>query len=164
MKELFSDVHFWYAIAFFALVGIVWKKAAIGIKQGLDSRIAQVTRQLEDARNLRAEAQKLFDQYDQQMKEADKTAHEIIENAQIQAKAIRAHAVEEAARMVERQTLTVESQIRNAEIQAIAQVREEAGTLTMNMVRALIDQHLNDSVQRDLVSQSIDTIAAGRLN
>jgi len=164
MMSLFHDTSFWVLLAFSAFVILAWKKVSAGLKKGLDQRIATVTRQLDEARKLRDEAQALFEEYDRQRQEADKNARDIIDNARLQAEQIRAHAREAAERIVARHTAVVDEHIRQAEIQAVADVRREASEITMNMVRTLLAEHMDEQVRRTLVSQSIDSLATTTLN
>ena len=156
MTGLFQDTSFWVLIAFCCFVALVWKKASTGLKQALDNRITNVQKQLDDAKKLREEAQALFDQFEAQRQSADKTAREIVDNALALAKSIRDQAQEEASRIVTRHTAMVETHVKQAEIQAIADVRREASEMTMKMVRDLIEQNLDDAVRGKLFTQSLN--------
>jgi F-type H+-transporting ATPase subunit b len=159
MSELLNDTSFWVLIAFCCFVALVWKKASAALAKGLDGRIETVRRQLNEAQKLREEAQILFDQYESQRLDSDKTAKEIIENANALAKSIREQAHEEAARIAARHKAMVEMHIKQAEIQAIAEVRAEATEISMKMVRELIQQNLDDGVRQSLFQQSVDGLS-----
>ena len=62
--SLLQSVDFWAAVAFVLFIAIVWRAGAFGaIASALDDRTARIRRELDEARKLREEAEKVLAEY-----------------------------------------------------------------------------------------------------
>jgi F-type H+-transporting ATPase subunit b len=79
----------WVALAMTTLILVmVWKKVPGMITSGLDASIAEIRKQLDEAKALRAEAEALRKEYADKIAGAEKEAAEMIEHARHEAEAI----------------------------------------------------------------------------
>lgn len=121
------DAEFWVAVAFFIFVGLVWKVGGFSaLVSGLDKRGDKIRAELEDARILREEAQKVLADYQKKRQEAEAEAAEIIRTARLEAERLAADAQTKLADFVTRRTRMAEQKIAQAEVSATAEVRAAA--------------------------------------
>lgn len=141
------DSYQWVSIAMLVLIGIfVWKKVPGLITGGLDNKIAEIKSQLDEAKELRAEAEKLRDEYAAKIAGAEKDAEAMMEGASREADAILEKAQADSEAMVARRKRMAEDKIAAAERDAVAGVREAAVDAASAASRALIaDKHGADA-------------------
>lgn len=118
------DSYQWVGLAMLLLIAVmVWKKVPAMITGGLDSKIAEIARQLDEAKALRAEAEGLRDEYAAKIAAAEKDAAAMREGAQAEADALVAKAKTDSEAMVARRQKMAEDKIGAAEREAVAEVK-----------------------------------------
>lgn len=137
----------WVSLSMAVLLGVVvWKKVPSAVLGGLDKKIAEIKAQLDEAKDLRAEAEALRDEYAAKIAGAQKDAASMMEGAQREADAILAKAEADSEAMVARRKRMAEDKIAAAERDAIASVRASAVDAASAASRALIaDKHSADA-------------------
>jgi F-type H+-transporting ATPase subunit b len=157
---MFHDPTFWVAVAFLAFVGVaIYFKAPAMLTKTLDERAAKIRQDLEEARRLREEAEKLYADYEARSKAAQQEAAAIIAQAKSaaehEAKAAEA-ALEEA---LERRTKAAQAKIAQAEQQAIAEVRAAAVEVAIAAARKVVSEDLSPADASRLVDRSIGELS-----
>lgn len=137
----------WVSLSMAVLIAVMlWKKVPSVITGGLDKKIAEIKAQLDEAKNLRAEAEKLRDEYAAKIAGAEKDAEAMMEGAQREADAILEKAQADSEAMVARRKRMAEDKIAAAEREAVAGVRATAVDAASSASRALIaDKHSADA-------------------
>ena len=120
------------AIAFFGA------KVHKTIASGLDGKIATIREQLDEAKQLRAEAEKLRQEYADKVAGAEKDAEAMLANAQTEADAILEKAEADSKAMVERRKRMAEDTIAAAEREAVQYVHNRAVAAAPQASRKLI--------------------------
>ena len=123
----------------FAFFGAKVHKKLAG---GIDGKIAAIKEQLEEAKQLRAEAETLREEYARKIAGAEKDAEATLANARHEADAILEKAEADSKDMVERRKRMAEDKIAAAEREAVADVRNRAVSVATAASRSLIsDKH-----------------------
>lgn len=137
------EPYWWVSLSMAVLIAIfVWKKVPSMITGGLDNKIAEIKQQLDEAKNLRAEAEALRKEYADKIAGAEKDAEAMIEGAQSEADAIVEKAEADSKAMVERRKRMAEDKIAAAERDAIEDVRNRAALAATTASKVLIaDKH-----------------------
>lgn len=137
----------WVSLAMGVLVLIfVWKKVPGMITGGLDSRIDAIKQQLDEAKDLRAEAEALRDEYAAKIAGAEQDAQSMMDTAKREAEAIVAKAEADSADMVVRRERMAADKIAAAERDAVAEVRARAVEAASIASRKLIaEKHSKDA-------------------
>ena len=121
------DATFWSAVAFVILMaGFGYLGVHKKVTEALDHRATRIKAELDDARRLKDEAQKLVAEYRARRESAVKEAEEIIASAKSEAERIAAEAKTRMEDFVTRRTKMAETKIAQAEAQAVADVRAAA--------------------------------------
>lgn len=146
----------WVALAMIVVIAIlVWKKVPAAIGRALDKKIAGIREQLDEAAQLRAEAEAIKAEYEAKAAQAGAEAQLMLERAQHEAETIVAQAHADSAALVERRTRMAEDKIGAAERAAIAEVRAKAASAAATAAATLIAQQHDAAADRAMVDQAI---------
>ena len=128
------------------------------IAGALDDRSAQIARELEEARDMRDEAQKLLAEYQRKLVDAQKEAEQIIADAERTA----ARAADETAAamdaMIARQMAAAEVKIERAIAGARADIEAHAAGIALDVAREIITEQMSESLDRQLAENGVDTV------
>ena len=153
------DSYQWVSLAMLILIGVfIWKKVPGLVTGGLDSKIEEIKKQLDEAKDLRAEAEKLRDEYAAKIAGAEKDAEAMMEGAQREADAILAKAEADSEAMVARRKRMAEDKIAAAERDAVAGVRTAAVDAAASASRALIAGKHSADADKALADEVISSL------
>lgn len=155
---MLADPTFWVAVSFVLFVALVakmvWRKATTA----LDARADEIRRRLEEAQNLREEAQAAKANYQRLQRDALKEAEAILAHAREEAKRMREDAaVKLETALARREQLAIEK-IAAAETKALQDVREQMVDLAMAATRQLIVSNIDDKGRSRLVADAVAEI------
>ncbi len=160
---MFQDPTFWVAVAFVIIVIALFRPAGKLFGGGIDKRTERIRVQLEEAQNLREEAQRTLAEYKRKQRDAVEEAEQILQNAKHEADRLREQAAKDLEAVLERRTEQAEEKIRQAEATALQEVRAQAVDLAIAATGQLLQEQLDPARAEALVDQSIQDVA-GKLN
>jgi F-type H+-transporting ATPase subunit b len=149
------DPTAWTAVAFVLFVIAVFKPAKKAILSGLDAKIDEIRTQVEEAQQLREEAQALLATYQRQQREALKEAEDIVTRAEEDASRLRAEAKKDLNDAIKRQEGLASEKIAQAETAAIARVQAMAVDLAVSATEKILTDRLTGKAGKDLVDTAI---------
>ena len=155
---MFQDPTFWVAVAFVIFVIAVFKPIKGALIGGLDAKIEEIRREVEEAEKLREEAQSLLANYQRQQRQAMQDAENIVARAKEEAGRHRAEADEAMKEMVRRQEEQAREKIAQAEAAAIQEVKSMAVDLAMAASEKLLADKLVGDEGSRLIDKSISEI------
>ena len=127
MLEAMQETENWVALAFILFLALlVYLGVHRKITDSLDGRQARIKAELDEARQLKEEAQALLAEFQRKGREAEKEAEAIIAGAKAEAERIAAEAKTRMEDFISRRTKMAETKIIQAEAQALADVRSAA--------------------------------------
>jgi len=146
----------WWGITIFFLAfgAKIWKS----VTGGLDARIAETRKSLDEAAAIRAEAEALLAAAQKQLTESASEAAAIIHTARNEAEGIVAKAETDAALAVSRRERMAQDKIGAAERSAIEFIRTKAGNAAVAVATDVIRADHRGDADRELVGQSIAAI------
>src|SRR5215510_3752383 len=134
--EFIFEPEFWVAVSFFIFVGLVlYLGVHKKIAAALDNRAAQIKKELEEARRLREEAERVLADYKRKEGDAAKEAQEIISLAGKEAE------------------MLAEDKIARAEAEALREVRNAAADAAVIASQTLIAKGLKPETADKLVKE-----------
>ncbi|MCB2088405.1 MAG: hypothetical protein R3E18_13550 [Sphingomonadaceae bacterium] len=147
----------WVSLAMLVLLAIAFFGAKVHktIAGGLDSKIAAIKQQLDEAKALRAEAEALRDEYAAKIANAEKDAEAMIEHAKSEAGHIVEKAEADSKAMIERRKKMAEEKIAAAERNAVDEVRAVAVNAATLAARGLIADKHDAEADRKLADELI---------
>lgn len=149
----------WVGLSMLAFILILlWKKVPALLAGGLDSKIAEIKNQLDEAKALRAEAEALRNEYAGKIAGAEKDAAAMLAHAEKEAEAIVAKAETDAEAMVARRKKMAEEKIAAAERGAVEELRARAANAAAVAARGLIGGKHDAAADAKLVDEAIAKI------
>jgi F-type H+-transporting ATPase subunit b len=159
-KALGLDAPAWIALAMVVVILVLlWKRVPALIGAALDKKIEGIRAQLDEAAQLRSEAEALRGEYEAKAAQADSEAQTMLERAQAESEAIVRQAESDAAALVERRTRMAEDKIAAAERAAIEEVRAKAATAATAAAESLIRDKLDAAADKPMVDATIAGLA-----
>jgi F-type H+-transporting ATPase subunit b len=151
------DAPQWIALAMVVVLAIlIWKRVPALIARALDSKIAAIRAQLDEAAQLRAEAESIRAEYEARAAQADAEAATMIERARAEAEGIVRQAESDASALIERRTRMAEAKIAAAERAALDEVRARAARAAAAAAESLIRDKLDAGADKALVDRTIE--------
>lgn len=152
----FMTASMFVALSMAALIGIaIYLKVPSMLTSGLDAGIAEIKKQLEEAKTLRAEAEALRKEYADKIANAEKDAAAMLQHARHEAEAIVAKAEADTAALIGRREKMAEDKIAAAERGAIADLQNKAAEAAATAARGIIAAQYTAQADKVLVDQTI---------
>ena len=153
--EFLSDPEIWVAAAFLIFVGLAAKPIGRAIAKGLDGRAAKIKGQLDEARALRDEAERLLAEHQRKQIAAVKEAEGILARAREEAERIRRETTANLeAAFVRREKMAMDK-IAQAEAQAVTDVRNQTVDIAMAAAAKLLKDGIDSGKGDDLIDSAI---------
>ena len=152
----FADGAVWVAIAMaLVILLMIWKKVPAAIGKSLDAKIAAIREQLDEAKQLREEAEALRTEYEGKAKAAEKDAAAIRARADEEAAAIIAKAETDAKDMIERKKAMAEAKIASEQRAAVAELKARTALAAKAAAEQIIAAKADESMDAKLIDEAI---------
>ncbi len=154
----YDDPTFWVAIAFFVFMGgVLYSKVHMQLAATLDAKAASIKAQLDEALNLRKEAEKFLADYQRKQRDAQKLAETIISDAVHAAESLKTQASKDIAEMIERRERLSKEKLVQAELFAIKEVKiaavRAAVAASKEVLAASLQGKNGDSIVKDSIGE-----------
>ena len=149
------DPTAWVAVSFFLFVLAVFRPAKKAILSGLDKKIDQIKAEIEEAQELREEAEALLASYHRKQREALQEAEAIVSRAQDDATRLRREAEGSIEAALKRQEELATEKISQLEAAAISRIRNTAVELAMDATEKVLGDRLTGKKGKELAENSI---------
>ena len=156
--------EFWVLVSFVVFVLIVlYYRVPRMITKALDDRAETIRKDIDEARRLREEAQKLLTDYQQKHRTAGQEAEAIVADARREAEAFAQETRAGLKDTLERRTKQAQDKIGRAEAQAVDEVRAAAVDLAIAAAEKILREKAAGAGGTALIDQGIRDLK-GRLN
>ncbi|MEM7710280.1 MAG: F0F1 ATP synthase subunit B [Pseudomonadota bacterium] len=155
-----GNTDFVVTIGFLVFLGIVLYFKVPGLLMGmLDGRAEGIRKDLDEARELREEAQTILASYERKTREAESQADEIVATAKREAQAAADQAKADLEASVERRLAAAGDQIESAKAAAIKEVRDRAIAVATSVAAEVVVKQMSAEDSNDLINRSIETVS-----
>jgi F-type H+-transporting ATPase subunit b len=148
----------WGTIAFLILLVLMYRTVFPSVNQAFKDRRANIEGKLERAERDRAEAEQLLEQYRRRLRDAEDETQRILDEARVNADRVRRELLAKAEADAGRELDRARQVIRSERDQAIRQLRNEVGTLAVELATRVVGDSLDRERQLRLVDQYIDQL------
>jgi F-type H+-transporting ATPase subunit b len=156
ITELLKDTEFWEGLALLIVLGGFWYLGVPKmVTSSLDARARGIAAELEQAQNLRKEAETILVDYRQRATQAKKDAESILVDAQAEAERIAIEARANLKMQIERQAKQAQDRIAQAERQALLEIRALAADAAASAAEKIIAARLDEKRASALVEASL---------
>jgi F-type H+-transporting ATPase subunit b len=149
----------WGSIAFVVLLGAMWKFGVPAVKNMEKAREERIRHDLESAELAKTDAEAEKAQYLAQIAGAKEEAGRLIEEARQAAEAVRADLIARAEQEANEIRARAQADIVNQRNQALAQLRTEVASLSIDLAGRIVERNLDNDTNRQLVDSFIDQVA-----
>src|SRR5262244_1790945 len=153
--EFLSEPETWVAAAFIIFIAFAAKPIGRAIAGGLDARAAKIKAQLDEARALRDEAERLLAEHQRKQIAAVKEAEGILARAREEAERVRREAAANLEAALGRREKMAMDKIAQAEAQAVADVRNHAVDIAMAAAAKLLKEGIDAGKGDELIDSAI---------
>ena len=156
---MFAEPEFWVAVGFVIFVAVlIYVGVPKMMTKALDDRAKRVQDELNEARRLKEEAQKLLAEYQAKQRQADEEAAAIVAGAKAEAERFAAEAKAKMEEFVARRSKMAETKIAQAEAQAVAEVRSAAAEAAVSAAEKILTDSVKGKVADDLLARGIGDV------
>ncbi|MGA8689217.1 MAG: F0F1 ATP synthase subunit B [Methyloceanibacter sp.] len=153
------EPEFWLAVSFFIFAGgLLYLGVHKKIAALLDARAALISKELEEARRLRDEAQKVLADYRRKQGDAVTEAENIIALAAREAETLAAETRRSVKEHFDRRMKLAEEKIARAETEAVREVRSVVVDAAVAAAQSLIAAKLTPDRAEQFVAESIERL------
>lgn len=157
--EFFREAESWVLVSTILFIALlVYLKVPSLVGKMLDERAAKISRELDEAKRLRQEAEALLAEYRKKRSDAETEAKEIIAAAKVEAEAYAEESAKKLKDALARRKAQAEQKIAMAEAAAIKDVRAAAADLAMSAAAALLKDGTKGKTGEKLVADSIAAV------
>jgi F-type H+-transporting ATPase subunit b len=148
-----------WTIVCFAITYFVLRKFAFGpVQQMIDARREKIEQAIAEADNARAEARRMLEEHKKLIGQAKSEAEEILSEARRIGEAQRERVREETEEDRQRRLEETRRQIEQATHQALGQIREEVGKLSLLAAEKITRKSLTGADQQRLIDEALAEI------
>ena len=149
----------WVALSMLVLIIVMLALKVPGVlTRGLDASIAEIRKQLDEAKALRAEAEGLKAAYAKRIADAEQDVIAMMAHARTEADAIIAKAESDTTAVIGRREKMASDKIEAAERGAVAELRAKAASAATAAATGLIASHYGADADRGQVDSAIAAI------
>lgn len=134
----------WSLVVLVVLLLFFWKFVLPQLNKMLEERAAKIEGGIEKAAAVQAEADARLDEYEKLLAEARTEAAQIREKARAEGEAIKAEKKQETQNELDRMTKSAKEQIEAERQSAIVSLRQEVGTLALDLASGVVGERLSD--------------------
>ena len=155
---MFINEAGWVAIGFFVFIFFAWRYGAKPISDILDQRGNQIKEKLQEAKNLRNEANDLLNKYKKLRLDAEKEAIELINKAENTVKQMTLHAEKMAKETIQQKEEQVINKIKGAEAQALIDIKNLTIELAIKSSEDILASKISDQSAKNILEDSLKKI------
>lgn len=164
-EEMFyQGAEFWVGVVFVLVVGFLFPLAKKAISTAIRQRITRIQKQLQDAENLKLDAQKLYAEYERKFVNTDNEVAEIIANQKEIIEQTKQKKIQELNQLLRQKQNEAESKIEQEFSVAYAEVNTLIYRKTLNILHQVIQFRLTSEDYQKLIDNSIDNIEKMEIN
>jgi F-type H+-transporting ATPase subunit b len=158
LTKIIPGLMIW-TVLFFVVVMYVLKRFAFGpLQKTIDERRTRIQQSIEEAEHARAEARNLLEEHKKLIGQAKSESEEILSEARRIADAQRERVKAETEEDRQRRLEETRRQIEQATQQALGQIRDEVGKLSLLAAEKITRKSLTTDDQKRLIDEALSEI------
>ena len=139
----------------------MWKFAYPGVKKGMEARTDKIRENLDEAERTKTEAQRILDDYQQQLADARNESDRIIDEARQTAEQMRRDLMVRAEAEVNALRDRTRQEIDAAQQRAVTDLRAQVSELAIGAAEIVVQRNLDRDTNRALVERYIEQVGTG---
>lgn len=161
--SLLQNTTLWVAVSFVGFVALMIWKGSGAVKGAIFGRIERIRAEIEQAEELKEEANRRLAEAKKAQRDAETQADQIVENAKKEAAAMKKEAQQRLEETIARREAQAKDKIAQAEASAIREVRGKAVDMAMLAARSVIADQMSGPAGAKAMDDAIQSVST-RLN
>lgn len=151
----YMSAEFWVAMSFVLVVVVLLAPIGKIARKMLKKRSNLIAKRIEDATNLKMEAQKLLAEYERKYRNAKQEAQEILSKAEKEVNLLRKDSLSKLENSMKIKEQEAKLRIKAAQDRAVDDVANIVINKTTNLIKKVIVENIDDKTQNILIDDSI---------
>ncbi len=157
-NPFYFEAEFWVAAAFVLVVVALAKPVVRMIKKMFKQRSDMIAERINEAVELKEDAQRLLAEYERKFRSAEKEANDILLKSEREIEALKRDTLAKLdAEMIVKEK-EIKSRLKMAEVSASREIADTTADLTIEVVKKILATSLDDKALAKLVDNSIDNL------
>ncbi len=154
------DESFWVAIAFVTVLGVFlyyrFPRKLLGM---LDKAAADIEDNLTEAKNIRAEAERILDECTEKRRHTEEQVEKILENARTRAEKVVTDTRAAMQVHLARRTAEAERRIARAEEDLIKEIRKHTSEVAIHAAEHILSEDIHDDIDDEMIAENISALS-----
>lgn len=157
-EPFYLGAEFWVGVAFILVVFALFKPIKKALKGLLTKRIIRIKKELQEAENIKLEAQKLYSEYERKYLNIEKEVSDIVKEQENAIEETKEKKIRELNFILQRKENEVNTRIEQEFEQAGKEIRKKISERTIEILKGIISSKLTKSEYNSLIDNSIKQI------
>lgn len=158
MEAFFENPASWVALAFVIFMAAVFRPASRMLTRSLDERGMKIENELNEARRLREEAERVLNAYQQKQRDSLREAEAILAHARDEAARFNSEKKAELQQALDKRMKLGLEKIAQAEAKALEDVQTHVVDIAISAARSIIQDHMSKDAAEDLFKTALEGI------
>lgn len=155
----YENPVFWVAVSFVLVVVLLARPIGKMAKQLLQKRVDGIIKRIEDAANLKDDAQKLLVEYERKFVNADAEANAILQKSTKEIELLKKESLEKLKQDMAAKEKEAEERLKASQSEVMNEIVTMTSDVTIAALKKVFSEKLNQKMQDELIEKSINSIA-----
>lgn len=155
----YENPVFWVGLSFVLVVLFLAKPVGKIAKQMLQNRVDGIIKQINDAANLKDDAQKLLVEYERKFVNADAEANAILQKSAKEIELLKKESLEKLKAEMAIKEKETDERLKAAQSEVMSEIVNMTSDVTIKTLKTVLSEKLNDKMQDELIEKSIKSIS-----
>ncbi len=154
----YENPVFWVAVSFVLVVVLLARPIGKAAKKMLQNRVDNIVNKINDAANLKDDAQKLLAEYERKFVHADEEAQEILQKSAKEIELLKKESLEKLKLEMSAKEKEAEERLKASQTEVMNEIVTMTSEVTFKTLKQVLAEKLNDKMQDELIEKSINSI------
>ena len=154
-EPFYMEAEFWVAVAFVLVIALLSKPVGKIINGLLHKRIKGIADRIDEAVQIKSDAQRLLAEYERKFGNAENEAYQIIEKSKREIEFIKKEKIDKLERELQLKEKEAVNRIERASHKAVEEITAMSSDLAVEAVKEALRRKLNEKAKDRLIEQSI---------
>lgn len=159
ISHYLQDPTFWVAFVTVVFAVVVYKPIKNALGSMLDERIENIRKELEEASQLKDEANALLADAERKLAKSEEDAKEIISHAKKEAENIITNVKEKSSRDIDNRKKLAMQKIQAAEDAAFEDIKKDISNIVTLSAQTILEENIDEEGSKSLINDSLDKIS-----
>lgn len=155
----YENPVFWVAVSFVLVVLLLARPVGKAVKNLLQSRVDGIIKQINDAANLKDDAQRLLVDYERKFVNVDAEAHAILQKSAKEIELLKKESLEKLKLEMAIREKEAEERLKASQSEVMNEIISMTSDVTIRALKKVLAEKMNNKIQDKLIEKSINSIS-----